>query len=100
MALVVLQHAGPPAVLHERALGRGSTATGEVADTYTVIITDANTAIRVHDRMPVVLASDAARQCVEPGPLPIELLAPYSAEAIGRRAGCRRCQEQPDRADG
>ncbi len=31
-------------------------ATGEVADTYTVIITDANAAMRVHDRMPVILA--------------------------------------------
>ena len=30
-------------------------ATGEVADTYTVIITDANTTMRVHDHMPVIL---------------------------------------------
>ena len=57
-------------------------ATGEVADTYTVIITDANAAMRVHDRMPVILATDAARRWVEPGPLPAELLAPYPAEAM------------------
>ena len=42
-------------------------ATGEVADTYTVIITDANAAMRVHDRMPVILATDAARRWIEPG---------------------------------
>src|SRR3954454_22974075 len=28
-------------------------ATGEVADTYTLIITDVNAVMRVHDRMPV-----------------------------------------------
>ena len=33
-------------------------ATGEVADTYTAIITDANAAMRVHDRMPVILATE------------------------------------------
>ena len=57
-------------------------ATGEVADTYTVIITDANAAMRVHDRMPVILATDAARRWIEPGPLPAELLVPYPAEAM------------------
>ena len=30
-------------------------ATGEVADAYTLIITDANAVMRVHDRMPVIL---------------------------------------------
>ena len=40
--------------------------TGEVADTYTVIITDANATMRVHDRMPVILATDAARRWIEP----------------------------------
>jgi putative SOS response-associated peptidase YedK len=57
-------------------------ATGEVSDSYTVIITDANAAIRVHDRMPAILATEAARQWVEPGPLPPELLAPFPAEAM------------------
>jgi putative SOS response-associated peptidase YedK len=54
-------------------------ATGEVADTYTLIITDANVTMRVHDRMPVILATDAARRWLEPGPLLHELLVPYSA---------------------
>ena len=40
------------------------------ADTYTLIITDANATMRVHDRMPVMLGTDAARRWVEPGPLP------------------------------
>ena len=57
-------------------------ATGDVADTYTVIITDANAAMRVHDRMPVILAPDAARRWIEPGPLPAELLVPYPAEEM------------------
>ena len=57
-------------------------ATGEIVDTYTVIITDANATIRVHDRMPVILATDAARRWIEPGPLPAELLAPYPAEEM------------------
>ena len=55
-------------------------ATGEVAGTYTAIITDANAVMRVHDRMPVILATDAARRWIEPGPLPAELLVPYPAE--------------------
>jgi putative SOS response-associated peptidase YedK len=38
--------------------------------------------MRVHDRMPVILAMDAARRSVEPGPLPAELLAPYPAEPM------------------
>jgi putative SOS response-associated peptidase YedK len=57
-------------------------ATGEVADTYTVIITDANAVMRVHDRMPVILATDAERRWLEPGPLPHDLLAPYTAEEM------------------
>ena len=38
--------------------------------------------MRVHDRMPVILATDAARRWIEPGPLPAELLAPYPAEEM------------------
>ena len=60
-------------------------ATGEVADTYTLIITDANATMRVHDRMPVTLATDAARRWIEPGPLPAELLVPYPAEEMTAR---------------
>ena len=57
-------------------------ATGEVADTYTLIITDANATMRVHDRMPVILATDAARRWIDPGPLRPELLRPYPAEEM------------------
>ena len=57
-------------------------STGEVADTYTLIITDANATMRVHDRMPVILATDAARRWIEPGPLLAELLVPYPAEEM------------------
>jgi putative SOS response-associated peptidase YedK len=57
-------------------------ATGEVADTYTMIITDVNAAMRVHDRMPAILATDAARRWIEPGPLPDELLVPYPVEEM------------------
>ena len=57
-------------------------ATGEVADTYTLIITDANATMRVHDRMPADLATQGARRWIEPGPLPVELLAPDPAEEI------------------
>ena len=47
-----------------------------------MIITDANAAIRVHDRMPVILPAEAARQWLEPGPLRPELLTSYPAEAM------------------
>ena len=47
-----------------------------------LIITDANAAMRVHDRMPVILAPEAARRWIKPGPLPAEFLAPYPAEAM------------------
>jgi putative SOS response-associated peptidase YedK len=57
-------------------------ATGEVADSYTVVIGEANAAMRVHDRMPAILAPDAARAWLEPGPLRPGLLAPYPAEAM------------------
>ena len=53
-----------------------------LADTYTLIITDANATMRVHDRMPVILATDVARRWIEPGPLPAELLVPYPAEEM------------------
>ena len=56
--------------------------TGEVADAYTLIITDANATMRVHDRMPVILATEAARRWVEAGPLRTELRAQYPAEEM------------------
>ena len=55
-------------------------ATGEVADSYTLIIADA--AMRVYDRMPAILSTGAARAWMEPGPLPAELLAPFPAEEM------------------
>ena len=81
-ALVLLQHDGRAAVLHGGPVGRGIGPHGEVADTYTLIITDANAVMRVHDRMPVILATDAARRWIEPGPLPAELLVTYPAEEM------------------
>jgi putative SOS response-associated peptidase YedK len=62
--------------------GAHDPATGEVADSYTMVIGDANAAMRVHDRMPAILATDAARRWIEPGPLPGELLVPYAPEAM------------------
>jgi putative SOS response-associated peptidase YedK len=56
--------------------------TGEVADTYTVVIGEANAAMRGHDRMPVILPTDAARAWLEPGPLPTHLLVPFAAAAM------------------
>jgi putative SOS response-associated peptidase YedK len=56
--------------------------TGEITDSYTVIITEANAIMRVHDRMPAILSTEAARQWLEPGPLRPELLRPYPAEEM------------------
>ena len=47
-----------------------------------MVIGDANAIMRVHDRMPAILGAEAARRWLEPGPLPAELLVPYSAEAM------------------
>ena len=63
-----------------------------------MIITDANAAMRVHDRMPVILATDAARRWMEPGPLPAELLVPLSGRGDAGLARRRRREEQQDRA--
>ena len=41
---------------------RNDAATGEVAGTYPLTNTDANVIMRVHDRMAVILATNAARQ--------------------------------------
>jgi putative SOS response-associated peptidase YedK len=76
---------GPaPALPHpgQRWAEASDPATGEVADTYKLIITDANATMGVHDRMPVILTTDAARRWIEPGRLPAELLVPYPAEEM------------------
>ena len=79
--------------------------TGEVADTYTVIITDANSIMRVHDRMPAILDTEAARAWLEPAPLPAELLVPFPAEQMtawrvandAKTAGSSRTPAWPSR---
>src|SRR6476620_6612423 len=56
-------------------------STGGITDSYTMVIGDANAAMRVHDRMPAILGTDAARRWLEPGPLPAEL-RPEMAEPV------------------
>jgi putative SOS response-associated peptidase YedK len=56
--------------------------TGEIADSYTMVIGEANAVMRIHDRMPAILGTEAARRWLEPGPLPQELLVPYPAEEM------------------
>lgn len=62
--------------------------TGEVLPSYTIITTEANAVIRIHDRMPVLLdAHDARRWLTDPEP-PLHLLRPYPAELMhGWRVG-------------
>src|SRR4051812_25990153 len=50
-------------------------AMGEIKDGYTMVIGEPNAAMGVHDRMPAILGAEAARRWLEPGPLPVELLA-------------------------
>ena len=38
--------------------------------------------MRAHDRVPVIVATNAAPRWVESGPLPAELLVPYPAEEM------------------
>ena len=47
-----------------------------------MVIGEANAAMRVHDRMPAILGTDAARRWLEPGPLPVDVLVPYPAEPM------------------
>ena len=79
-------------------------ATGEIAVTYTLIITDANATMRVHDRMPVILPTNAARRWNQPGPLSAELLVPYPAEEmqtwrVGDDAENSRIESHPGMAE-
>ena len=79
-------------------------ATGEIADSYTMVIGEANAAMRVHDRMPAILGSEAARRWLEPGPLPAELLVPYPAEEmqawrVGDAAKSSRLEPHPGMAE-
>ncbi|SNB61647.1 Putative SOS response-associated peptidase YedK [Arboricoccus pini] len=56
--------------------------TGEVRDSYTLIIGDANQIMRIHDRMPVILTNEAARRWLGSGPLPADILQVHPAEAM------------------
>ena len=56
--------------------------TGEIADSYTMVIGEANAAMRIHDRMPAILGTDAACRWIELEPLPAELLVPYPAQEM------------------
>jgi hypothetical protein len=52
----------------------------------------------------VILGTDAARRCVEPGPLPAEVLVPYPAEAmtawrVGDDAKNSRIEPHPGMAE-
>ena len=78
--------------------------TGEIADSYTMIIGEANAVMRVHDRMPAILGTDAARRWLEAGPLSAELLVPYPAEAmqawrVGDDAKSSRIEPHPGMAE-
>jgi len=57
-------------------------STGEIADSCTTVIGEANAVMRVHDRMPAILGTEAAHRWLEPGPLQAELLVPYPAEEM------------------
>lgn len=57
-------------------------STGEIATSYTMVIGEANAIMRIHDRMPAILDANAAREWLDPGPLPAELLAPHPPEAM------------------
>ena len=78
--------------------------TGEIADSYTMVIGEANAVMRVHDRMPAILGTDAAHRWLEPGPLPAELLVPYPAEEmqawrVGDDAKSSRIEPHPGMAE-
>jgi putative SOS response-associated peptidase YedK len=66
--------------LSERWLG----ADGEVVDSCTIVTTEANALLRpVHERMPVIVApADYARWLDVGGEPPLDLVAPYPAEAM------------------
>lgn len=49
---------------------------------YTIITTDANSVLRIHDRMPVMLNAEEARRWVMDPEPPLELLRPYPPELM------------------
>ena len=61
--------------------------TGEVVTSFTIITTEANETIRIHDRMPVILHKKDAASWLEGAELPDTLLTPYTAPMQGWRVG-------------
>ena len=62
--------------------------TGEVLDGYTIVTTDANSVIHMHERMPAILDPDNYERWLEPGAVPVDLLWRYPADRMrGSRVG-------------
>ena len=73
-------------------------STGEVIDGYTIVTTDANPVIHIHERMPAILDPAAYERWLTPGDVPTDLLGPYPAERMqGWRVGpAARSSRSPD----
>lgn len=56
--------------------------TSETVTTYTVVTTSANDAIRIHNRMPVILEDDGLATWLSPSEVPAHLLKPYPGERM------------------
>lgn len=56
--------------------------TGEIITSYTVITTEANAVIQIHDRMPVILEPADCRLWLEADDLPETVLRPYPADGM------------------
>lgn len=51
--------------------------TAETVPSFTVVTTDANETIKVHNRMPVMIDDTNALNWLAPGPVPLDLTKPY-----------------------
>ena len=78
--MVLLQHEEWPAV-HGGSDAPDPNA-GEIADSYTMVIGDANAVTRIHGRMPAIPSAEAARRWLDVDPLSAEFLMPYPAEEM------------------
>lgn len=56
--------------------------TGEPVESFTVVTTSANAAIRVHDRMPLIVGDEDLETWLRPGDVPSALLKPYPGERM------------------
>ena len=52
---------------------------GDEVPSFTIVTTDANSVIRLHNRMPVMINDEQAGHWLEPGPIPQESTKPYPA---------------------